>query len=222
VYCLAVTDTLGPTEKFSSVQGADGDNDIILYAYVDENEEPAIGHTSGCQTWTITGTPIGFTSTGNIPLGILVNKPGLFSGGAHRYRVSEVNSDGDSEVPDGLVHGTSLHASCSCDTYWGCEPTISTLVDNTTDSDGVNYMMGPTAELYGTAPAYATALVDDDHGCANYWVCSAEGGCESALSILSPDGLNVPDTKTQAECDVICSVSGDPHVTTFFGEKYDM
>jgi hypothetical protein len=232
VRCLAVSDDIA-ADKFSNVQGADDDNDIILYAHVEASTEPELGQTSGCQTWTITGNPMNFTSEGTNPLAMLSQTnapeiaPAFF---APIARVSEINGEVGYEVPSTLVHGTSLHASCSCDTYWGCDSDKSAPVDNTTDSQGANYMMGATAELYGTAPAYATDLGDDDHGCASYWACADEvGECESALSISNSNALNEPDTRTQDECEELCIpptklpvVGGDPHVTTFFGEKYDM
>jgi hypothetical protein len=229
---LAVSDEV-EADKFSNVQGADGDNDIVLYAHVATDAEPDLGTTvNGCQSWTISGTPIDFTSS-NFPLAIILTSqapelaPAL---SAMTVRVSDVNGEVGWEIPSTLVPEDGLHASCSCDTYWGCESDKSAPVDNTTNPQGANYMMGATAELYGTAPTYAADLEDDDHGCASYWACVDVGGeCESALSISSSNALNEPDTRTQNECEELCIpptklpvVGGDPHVRTFFGEKYDM
>ena len=101
----------------------------------------------------------------------------------------------------------------NCDTYFDCVEGNS-MASNTTDPQGQNYMMGDSVEVYGTGTDRTDGTV-----CYNEWKCVGTGQNKDCDDIISPD-QDSPGSADLAECEANCN--GDPHICTFFGEKYDM
>jgi hypothetical protein len=197
---LAVADQEG--DRYTDLEGGDSPSE-------DDPEGTQIMYaSSGCKSFTFSATPIAHTTEGEEPAAAITPPDGVNWTGAFTLRVDGVNNgtgwpEGHS-LHGGLNSYSNASAECVCPSYWGCEPNISAPVTNTTDPDGDHYLMGQTAEIWGTKPDYATGLTDNPHQCASRWVCGSTEGCDTSLSIYGESATNEPDTQTHDECEADC------------------